>query len=136
MIPIEKVRQLLEGKSCSRCGSTDRLLFHHIDPSTRLFTMSHCPAYAFEDELKKCIILCRSCHNFTHKDQGGIRKKPDYDAKWREANRDELNNYALHYYHQHKEEHREQVNERSKAHYYANKDAINQKRREIYARTR
>ncbi len=59
-------RMWLEGKRCSRCGSTDRLELHHVDPSTKI---SHqfwsWRRSRFEAEVSKCIPLCSDCHAIT-----------------------------------------------------------------------
>lgn len=51
------------GGCCSRCGSTDRLEFDHVDPkekiSHRIFSWSH---DRIRSELQKCELLCKQCH--------------------------------------------------------------------------
>ena len=51
------------GKTCVRCGSTERLEIDHIDPALkvdhRLWSWS---AVRREAELAKCQVLCRPCH--------------------------------------------------------------------------
>jgi hypothetical protein len=56
------------GGSCVVCGY-DRcvinLTFHHVDPSTKSFSMSMRTGKslaAFREEAKKCILVCANCH--------------------------------------------------------------------------
>lgn len=59
------VARYLLGGVCVSCGSTKRLEFDHIDPSTKLFNISECagrPMQVFLDEVAKCQLLCSSCH--------------------------------------------------------------------------
>jgi len=65
------------GGACVGCGydtSVYSLVFHHVDPSTKSFTISQrgiCRAWAvLVEELKKCILLCANCHGEVH---DGIR---------------------------------------------------------------
>lgn len=51
---------------CSTCGSEDDLVLHHIDPSTKIKQMSIISKFLLISEVKKCIILCRSCHTTIH----------------------------------------------------------------------
>ena len=65
-------RRLVEeaGGSCRLCGY-DRCIaaleFHHIDPSTKRFSLSlKGVARAFEtvrEEAAKCVLLCSNCHS-------------------------------------------------------------------------
>lgn len=58
-----------KGGACQICGynKCDRALdFHHIDPSTKLFSIANC-SYRYswdkvEAELDKCLLLCANCH--------------------------------------------------------------------------
>lgn len=56
----------LLGGRCVHCGSTVDLEFDHIDPSTKEFVISQRMAGVsekrLEAELKKCQLLCKSCH--------------------------------------------------------------------------
>jgi len=66
------------GYSCETCKDTDQfgfLDFHHIDPSTKLFSIGDTSTYTgskesfIEDiipELNKCRLLCPSCHRREH----------------------------------------------------------------------
>jgi hypothetical protein len=56
------------GDKCTLCGCTDRSLFetHHTDPEVKLCDIRDLIDYKHRDmldeELKKCIILCKNCH--------------------------------------------------------------------------
>lgn len=61
----EERRKRIEsmGGRCVRCGATENLQFDHIDPSTKLFNISDHHRYvAVKEEIKKCQLLCVSCH--------------------------------------------------------------------------
>jgi 5-methylcytosine-specific restriction endonuclease McrA len=67
---IQTARDLLNGK-CVRCGSTEDLHFHHIDPTTKVAKVTRL-AYsrglgAVLDEAAKCELLCGPCHRSLHK---------------------------------------------------------------------
>lgn len=56
--------EMLGGK-CARCGSTERLEFDHIDPSTKRFGICSDLSRAWADlleEVAKCQLLCKPCH--------------------------------------------------------------------------
>lgn len=52
------------GGRCVQCGSDEDLEFDHIDPTTKKFTISKLwsNTTACGEELKKCQLLCKSCH--------------------------------------------------------------------------
>lgn len=53
------------GGKCVKCGSNIRLEFDHIDPSTKKFTiakLSSCSDERFWQEIAKCQLLFRTCH--------------------------------------------------------------------------
>lgn len=57
--------QLLGGK-CVKCNSLESLDFDHIDPKTKCFDIGQNmfrPREVVLAELKKCQLLCRTCHN-------------------------------------------------------------------------
>ena len=67
-----RVKQVLveeAGGRCALCGH-DRCIralhFHHVDPSTKSFTVSHGGVTASiaraRGEAAKCILLCSNCH--------------------------------------------------------------------------
>jgi hypothetical protein len=53
---------------CVSCGATKRLHFHHRDPATKLFWVGRNPHPTQQtlDEMKKCDVLCESCHHRLH----------------------------------------------------------------------
>ena len=56
-----------EGKSCARCGSTERLELDHIDRSTKLLNPARLWSLSDSNpvkstELAKCQVLCSDCH--------------------------------------------------------------------------
>tara|TARA_B100000131_G_C17801676_1_gene485799 strand:+ start:105 stop:560 length:456 start_codon:yes stop_codon:yes gene_type:complete len=72
---VQEYKTLLGGK-CVVCGTTERLEFDHIDPKNKLFNITRYatggkPKDVFMEELKKCQLLCYSCHkNKTFKNGG------------------------------------------------------------------
>ena len=67
-----KVVEILGGK-CVRCGWAEHqsgLIPHHVDPSTKSFSIgSMGTVYAWDRilaEAKKCILLCANCHAVVH----------------------------------------------------------------------
>lgn len=61
-----------KGGKCILCGynkCVGSLEFHHLDPTTKDFTISHVASTSFEKiipELDKCVLLCRNCHTEVH----------------------------------------------------------------------
>ena len=58
---------------CAKCGESRVYLldFHHIDPTTKTFTLGDGKKYHKSeqdviDESKKCICLCKNCHHEFH----------------------------------------------------------------------
>lgn len=55
---------------CEDCGAHEgRLDHHHVDPETKMHNISGMYARsldALEDELERCVVLCRSCHMKRH----------------------------------------------------------------------
>lgn len=70
----------LDGKACTRCGGLEDLMYHHRDPTVkedhRIWSWAK---VRLEAELKKCIVLCRTCHGFVHRTcQHGTRNMYSY----------------------------------------------------------
>lgn len=68
--------QVYLGNECVECRSNDNLEFDHIDPKTKLFTITqrtHLSWDRLRVELDKCQLLCASCH----------KKKTSVDARAR-----------------------------------------------------
>lgn len=69
-----KLRFVAEaGAHCQRCGyarNIDALLFHHLDPSTKIISIQKAirqhNVSLIKEELKKCILLCSNCHAEIH----------------------------------------------------------------------
>lgn len=54
------------GGRCANCGTVEALEFDHIDPTTKIKTIakfSSASELKFWAEVKKCQLLCESCHN-------------------------------------------------------------------------
>lgn len=59
-----EARALLGGR-CQACGSEEELEFHHVDSTTKSFTISKClqkDRETFFAEVAKCQLLCSDCH--------------------------------------------------------------------------
>lgn len=59
------------GGKCSFCGSTDKSKFeiHHVNSSEKSFSLTAWWARRWEvlqQELDKCILVCRKCHHQKH----------------------------------------------------------------------
>lgn len=68
----KRLLSYLECHPCSDCGFSDigYLEFHHIDPSTKLYTvagMAGKPWATVMKEIAKCVVLCVKCHKKVHK---------------------------------------------------------------------
>jgi len=78
----EKLLKLLDNK-CTKCGSTENLEFDHIDPSTKSFTIGKLNTMAFYkavEEVKKCQLLCQSCHNSKTINEKGFQEVKGKDV--------------------------------------------------------
>ena len=63
------------GGKCVNCGSKEMLEFDHIDPSTKLFTLSKVPFASevrWQNELSKCQLLCHDCHKEKSSSEGSF----------------------------------------------------------------
>lgn len=63
------------GGTCMRCGSVNDLEFDHIDPSTKVMVISKMWTSSrekFMEELKKCQLLCHSCHLEKSRKEGSL----------------------------------------------------------------
>lgn len=67
---------------CAKCGDTRLYVidFHHINPAEKEFNIHHKTAKKdfsiIENEVKKCVCLCRNCHMEFHYFYGVIPEKP------------------------------------------------------------
>jgi hypothetical protein len=69
---LDFVRSQKVGKVCATCGEPNsaKLCFHHVDPATKLFNVgsySGRSETSLLEEIAKCILLCRACHQRHHK---------------------------------------------------------------------
>jgi predicted RNA-binding Zn-ribbon protein involved in translation (DUF1610 family) len=71
-LKTEAVR--LKGGKCEKCGwqgNQAAFQFHHIDPTSKSFTISQAVTTNWEKywgEVKKCELLCANCHMILHSD--------------------------------------------------------------------
>lgn len=79
----EYIYQDKMARGCNRC--TERrpstLDYHHLDRTTKEFTISRLRAVSFErliKEIKKCVLLCSNCHRV--EEQGDGYRDSDIDA--------------------------------------------------------
>lgn len=104
----QKALDFLGGR-CAHCGNAQDLQFDHIDPTTKSNTIAKIWSHAeskFWGEIKKCQLLCQSCHErktlndlgqFSAKDTHGTlssyryckcvlckKANSDWNKKWRE----------------------------------------------------
>lgn len=66
---VKKALVIAFGRKCQRCGLEDETYmydFHHLNPSTKAFTLSGSCLSASKvriiQEAKKCIMVCSNCH--------------------------------------------------------------------------
>lgn len=98
------------GGACSECGSVEELQFHHKDPQTKEFNLGKEAAGVsekrFQFELTKCVLLCKSCHEYIHhtakREHGTLsslryckcdecrKAKSDYNRKWKQDKKSSL----------------------------------------------
>lgn len=68
----EWLQILRTNNGCEDCGTHEgRLHHHHLNPSTKRYNVSEMYSHsldALEDELEKCVVLCRSCHKKRHEE--------------------------------------------------------------------
>lgn len=64
----EWIQILRSVNGCADCETHEgRLDHHHVDPGTKKRDVSRMYSYSLdslEDELEKCVVLCRSCHKY------------------------------------------------------------------------
>ena len=74
---LEANKQLInevKSKGCSLCSETEPCCmdFHHIDPNTKIDTVSRIALNAtsiqtLQAEIDKCVVLCSNCHRKVHR---------------------------------------------------------------------
>jgi hypothetical protein len=68
----EFLAQQKAGKVCTMChreADPRKLLFHHVDPATKLFTVGAHTGRSIQAliaEIAKCVIWCKPCHTKHH----------------------------------------------------------------------
>lgn len=71
----EEAIQFLGGV-CVDCGTTNMLEFDHIEPTTKSFVigkkLSSVSKEKLKEELEKCQLLCKTCHDEKHYNNGGV----------------------------------------------------------------
>jgi 5-methylcytosine-specific restriction endonuclease McrA len=59
--------EVFKDQRCARCGATENLELHHIDPAEKLdHRIWFWSWQRIQNELAKCEILCRNCHGLAH----------------------------------------------------------------------
>jgi len=72
---------------CVHCGASE-VEWHHVDKSTKLFNVGEYRSYSIktiQQELDKCICLCRTCHAAVHREEKSAQAKRQW-AEVRAAN--------------------------------------------------
>ena len=97
---IERIKwaKRMLGGVCIGCGVDEPLVFHHINPETKIEEIWRIVEYnqeAFEKEVFKCVLLCRSCHFWFHLILNGemVERRDfwdDEDLFWDDEDLDEL----------------------------------------------
>lgn len=60
----KRKEEFFKDKKCQSCGSAQNLEFHHPDQNLKTGNISWGQdAQIREEEIRKCIILCRECHS-------------------------------------------------------------------------
>ena len=62
---MKEAREILGGV-CIKCGATENLDCHHVDKSKKeigIDAACYGAREKFLNELKKCVLLCKSCHS-------------------------------------------------------------------------
>lgn len=94
------------GGVCNKCSQTERLEFDHIDRETKKYDIAKILAtwspHIIEEEMRKCQLLCRSCHakksaaELAVDHGGGVSGKKNCPCALCKSRRSEYNrNYRL-----------------------------------------
>jgi hypothetical protein len=69
----EFIAQQKAGKVCAVCHKAVTLLFHHVDPATKCFTIGGDgegrAIQVLIEEIAKCVLWCKPCHCAYHNTQ-------------------------------------------------------------------
>jgi Zn finger protein HypA/HybF involved in hydrogenase expression len=65
------IKEYKNSCSCKKCSESRNYVldFHHLDPLQKDFNLGDAVKYSLkkiENELEKCIVLCRNCHSEFH----------------------------------------------------------------------
>lgn len=76
---IKRRSKVLEhlGGNCAVCHCTDDLEIDHIDPESKSFSVGEVITHSWakiEPELKKCQLLCKTCHRKKSETDGSLAK--------------------------------------------------------------
>ena len=74
------VQEYKNEKGCAHCKTKTELTFHHIKPHEKKFEITECIGKnkswkLIKEEIAKCQVLCRSCHDIVHNTQPKKKKK-------------------------------------------------------------
>jgi 5-methylcytosine-specific restriction endonuclease McrA len=75
----QKLLNLL-GNKCVKCDNTEGLEFDHIKPSTKSFAIAQLNTMSYSkalEEVKKCQLLCKKCHNSKSIKEQGFQEVKD-----------------------------------------------------------
>ena len=64
-----RMTKLKQTSGCTKCGSLEDLLYHHVDPHYKEFGIGNGYKYTEERlqaELEKCVVVCSPCHTTLH----------------------------------------------------------------------
>jgi hypothetical protein len=68
---LNRRQEFFRDKLCVHCGSKTNLELHHSDPMQKIdHEIWSWSSQRRTEELKKCIILCKTCHKKWHKEFG------------------------------------------------------------------
>lgn len=81
------------------CGATENLELDHIDPETKCFTLSSnwgLPEDVWQEELAKCQLLCRPCHELKTASENPVSEEHGTWAwvRWRKCKCEECRDFA------------------------------------------
>lgn len=66
-------------EGCAMCGKKTKLTFHHVNREEKDFNIATKTSMSLErlkEEIAKCVVLCKSCHEEVHANDVPIVKKP------------------------------------------------------------
>jgi len=70
----QRIDAMKRASGCADCGTSEGdLHFHHLDPTTKRFTINKGHGYSetsLQAEIAKCEIVCKPCHHERHRQMG------------------------------------------------------------------